>query len=191
MNSESILSWSLKLGRIAGTTVRVNLALLIYVGYCLVHTAIEVSRSQGKLDARVELGALTLHLGILFLLVLAVFGVILVKVNGDGHLSCREAVVRCLGGMDLLAGYSEGRQGLIGSLRYAPLPTVAILPMAVVEPWMKWMSTGLAASVVSAMLAAGLAAYLNAWWKRSGVPSPARWVLISLPKSNGPRPPKG
>ena len=59
-----------------------------------------------------------------------------------------EAVSRAGVASDLLAGRVEGRQGLIGSLKWPPLPTMLALPLVKV-PYLG--TTGLALVLVNAV----------------------------------------
>ena len=62
--------------------------------------------------------------GVYLFLVLVGLGVALAHYRvGPGGPGTREAVVRVGVGEDLLLGRTRGRQGLVGSLRWAPLPT--------------------------------------------------------------------
>ena len=77
-----------------------------------------------------------------------------------------EAVVRTGVGADLLAGESRGRQGFIGSLYWAPLPTLLMLPFLA---WPLLVKTGFAASIIAAFAVAGACAFLVSWWSECGV----------------------
>lgn len=87
--------------------------------------------------------------------------------GGSGALS-GEAVSRAGVAADLLAGDVKGRQGLVGSLYWAPLPTLLVLPFVPLA------SSGFASCIVSAFVAAVAAVLLNAWWRRHGVGGVAR-----------------
>jgi len=84
---------------------------------------------------------------------------------------CQDAVVRCGIGEDLLAGLTRGRQGLVGSLRWAPLPTLAVLPLLKVT---REAPLGLAACAAAAGAYALLCAFLNSWWARLRLPGALR-----------------
>lgn len=101
------------------------------------------------------------------LLILMAGGLMLVCWVTDGTPAIgREAVIRVGIGQDLLSGVPRGRQGLIGSLRWAPLPTLALLPLLRLPP-----PLGHDWAPVVAALAAGafLCALLSAWLARCGV----------------------
>jgi hypothetical protein len=83
-----------------------------------------------------------------------------------------EARQRAAVAADVIAGASRGTQGLVGSLYLAPLPTVLIIflglvPLVHVSP--------LLSSVVAAGAAASLALYVNASWRRHGIPAALRF----------------
>ncbi len=80
----------------------------------------------------------------------------------------REAVIRTGVANDLLIGEARGRQGLIGSLYWAPLPTLLAMPLIrLPAPF-----GGEWAFVVMAMLAAAfLCAFLAVWLRRTGLPA--------------------
>lgn len=86
----------------------------------------------------------------------------------------REAVVRAGVGQDLLMGLPRGRQGLVGSFGWAPLPTLLGLPMLrLPEPF-----GGLYAFTFMALAAAAaLCAFLNEWLKRCGVRGGVRFAV--------------
>lgn len=96
-------------------------------------------------------------------LVLFGFGVALAyrTLGPDGPKSY-EAVVRAGVCRDLMAGLPRGRQGLVGSLRWAPLPTLLALP---------WATEGgtFGMSVAAAAAAAGLCVFLFSWWTQYGM----------------------
>jgi hypothetical protein len=93
-----------------------------------------------------------------------------------------EARQRAAVAADVIAGTSRGTQGLVGSLELAPLPTILIIfvglvPLVSLEPML--------ATVVAAGAAAALALYVNALWRRHGVPAALRYgamlCLMLLP----------
>ena len=101
---------------------------------------------------------------VLFVLLL-VAGLLLVRlVAGDSPLVSREAVVRAGVGRDLLDGETRGRQGLVGSLYWSPLPTLLALPLLSISPSGEWGHMFVA--VASGAL---LCAFLCAWLRRAGL----------------------
>jgi len=90
---------------------------------------------------------------------------------------CSEAVIRSGVGMDLLAGDVKGRQGLVGSLYWTPMPTLFMLPFLSV------LKAG-ALCVVAAAAAALSGAFLNSWLGRCGVPRSSRFAVIVLYEIN-------
>ncbi len=93
----------------------------------------------------------------------------------------REAVIRCRVGADLVIGETRGRQGLVGSLHWAPLPTLLVLPMMASH---ELASTGLAACLVAALAAALLAAFINQWLTSAGVGRLWRYAALALLAAN-------
>ena len=89
----------------------------------------------------------------------------------------QEAVVRAGVARDLLAGLVEGRQGLIGSLKWPPLPTLLILPLVRI-PGLG--GSGLGFPVLNAVLSAFTVTLLNTWWKGFGMPRVVRFPLLVL-----------
>ncbi|MEW6359429.1 MAG: hypothetical protein AB1696_24040 [Planctomycetota bacterium] len=94
--------------------------------------------------------------------------------GGAGGLFSGEAVSRTGVALDLLAGDMKGRQGLVGSLYWAPLPTLLVLPFIMLT------SSGFACCIVSAIVAAAAGTFLNAWWRRHGVSPLARFGGVLL-----------
>jgi len=91
-----------------------------------------------------------------------------------GSLFSGEAVSRTGVAMDLLAGDVKGRQGLVGSLYWAPLPTLLVLPFLMLT------SSGFACCIVSALVAAGAGTFLNSWWRRHGISPLVRFGGVLL-----------
>jgi hypothetical protein len=89
----------------------------------------------------------------------------------------REAVIRAGVGHDLLNGLPRGRQGLVGSFGWAPMPTLMGLPMLrLPEPF-----GGLYAFTFMAMAAvAALCAFLNEWLRRCGVRGGVRFAVTLI-----------
>ncbi len=86
----------------------------------------------------------------------------------------REAVIRAGVGQDLLAGLPRGRQGLVGSLGWAPLPTLMGLPLLrLPEPF----GNLYAFTFMAVAAAAGLCAFLNEWLRRCGVRGGVRFAV--------------
>ena len=85
----------------------------------------------------------------------------------DQVLVSREAAVRSWVGIDTLAGAVKGRQGLLGSLKWEPLPTLLLLPVVKI-PGLG--ASGLGAAVVGAIISAFTVTLLNNWWARFGLP---------------------
>jgi len=88
-----------------------------------------------------------------------------------------EAVVRSGVGADLLAGGAKGRQGLIGSLKWPPLPTLLVLIFAKIP---RFGTSGLAFPVVNAVLSAFTLTLLNGWLAGFRVPRGVRLPLLCL-----------
>lgn len=89
----------------------------------------------------------------------------------------QEALVRSGVGSDLLAGLVEGREGLIGSLKWPPLPTLLILPFVRIP---ELGTSGLAFPVVNAIISAFMLTLLNTWWGSFGIPRAVRLPLLCL-----------
>ena len=105
---------------------------------------------------------------LLFLLLLVVGAAAAWYTVGRAPEFSREAVIRNGVAGDLLIGEARGRQGLIGSLYWAPLPTLLAMPLIrLPAPF-----GGEWAFVVMAILAAAfLCAFLAAWLRRTGLPA--------------------
>ena len=86
-----------------------------------------------------------------------------------------EARQRTAVAADVIAGTPRGTQGLVGSLDLAPLPTVLVILVGLV-PFVPL--TPALASVVAAAAAGALALYVNALWRRHGVPLPLRCAAM-------------
>jgi hypothetical protein len=89
---------------------------------------------------------------------------------------CEEAVARAGVAADLLEGRVEGRQALIGSLKWPPLPTMLAMPFAK-TPVLG--STGLSLVIVNAVVAAFTLSLLNTWWATFGIPRLVRYPLLA------------
>lgn len=93
-----------------------------------------------------------------------------------------EAVVRAGVTRDLMNGLTRGRQGLVGSLRWAPLPTLLALPMAS-APGFEEGTFGMC--VVAAVASALLCVFLSRWWAQYGmrevVRTPIAFALFLSP----------
>ncbi len=114
-----------------------------------------------------------------FLFIVLLFGSILMLWwVGEGEaLIGREGVIRVGIGQDLLKGLSRGRQGLVDSLRWAPLPTLIALPLLrLPEPF----GGDWAPVVVGVGCAALLAAFLSGWLKTCGMGGPLRLAIAVL-----------
>jgi hypothetical protein len=86
----------------------------------------------------------------------------------------REAVVRAGVGQDLLQGLSRGRQGLVGSLRWAPLPTLLAAPL-LRAPGV----TGTTAMCLVAVAgSACLCVFLSRWWAQYGMRDAIRAPIV-------------
>jgi len=105
--------------------------------------------------------------GIYLFLVLVALGVVLAwsHVGRDGP-DTSEAVIRSGVGRDLIQGLTRGRQGLVGSLRWAPLPTLLVLPL-LHTPGIRTGTFGLC--VTATIGAAGICVFLNRWWAQYGM----------------------
>ncbi len=89
-----------------------------------------------------------------------------------------DGVVRAGIGNDLVEGAMRGRQGLIGSLRWAPLPTLLAMPF---ERLPGLILGAFAMCVIAAASYALLCAYLNSWWASLGLSVAVRIpVLLAL-----------
>jgi hypothetical protein len=89
----------------------------------------------------------------------------------------REAYIRAGVSEDLLQGHSRGRQGLIGSLYYSPLPTLLALPLFRLPRPLggEW-----AFVVLGILSAAALGTAASYWFRRNGAP-----MLIGLAAALG------
>ena len=107
------------------------------------------------------------RVGVYLFLALTALGTALAyyRVGPQGP-SSYEAIVRAGVGRDLLDGAPRGRQGLVGSLRWAPLPTLLALPLLRI-PGLE--NGAFAASVVAAVGAALLCVFLTRWWAQYGM----------------------
>jgi hypothetical protein len=77
-----------------------------------------------------------------------------------------DAIVRAGISSDLLAGLPEGRQALVGSLRWGPLPTMLQMPFV----RLPGLALGpFAMVIVAAGSYALLGAFLNSWWAARGL----------------------
>ena len=95
------------------------------------------------------------------------------NVEGMSH----EAVLRCGLGTDLINGDMLGRQGLVGSLRWAPLPTLLMLPLLAAQDLAR---TGLAACVAAGVMLGVFAAFLNGWLAHCRVSRFFRYPAVAL-----------
>ena len=91
-----------------------------------------------------------------------------------GDVLSGEAISRTGVALDLLNGRMKGRQGLVGSLYWAPLPTLLVLPIVPLS------QSGFASCIVCAFFAAAAGAFLNAWWRRYGVGPVVRFLGVLL-----------
>ena len=114
---------------------------------------------------------------VVFTVVLAGLLALVFWYHREQVLVSREAAVRSWVGIDLLAGAVKGRQGLIGSLKWAPLPTLLLLPVVKIPALG---TSGLGAAVVAALISAFTVMLLNIWWTRFGVPRALRFPLLVL-----------
>jgi len=107
------------------------------------------------------------RVGVYLFLLLVAAGVLCAfyRVGPQGPPS-REAVLSVGVGEDLLLGLTRGRQGLIGSLRWAPLPTLLVLPLLNVTGAP---GSTFGACVVAAVGAACLCVFLSRWWAQYGM----------------------
>ena len=113
---------------------------------------------------------------VFFIVVLAALGAAAWYYHRPPSVS-EEAVSRAGVASDLLAGRVEGRQGLVGSLKWPPLPTLLALPLAK-APYLG--ATGLALVVVNIVVAAFTLTLLNAWWAGFGIPRLVRYPLLAF-----------
>jgi hypothetical protein len=94
-----------------------------------------------------------------------------------------EAMVRSGVGGDLLAGRLEGRQGLVGSLKWPPFPTLLGLPFVKIP---HFGTSGLAFPVVNAIISAFMLTLLNGWLSRFGIPRVARFPILGFYQASPP-----
>ena len=95
--------------------------------------------------------------------------------RGPGANFCREAVVRAGVGHDLLTGVTRGRQGLVGSLYWAPLPTLLALPLL---PPTAPFGEAWAFTAMALLGAAFFCAFLNVWLRHCGTRCPASETAV-------------
>ena len=89
----------------------------------------------------------------------------------DGPVFCHEALVRTGVGHDLLDDLSRGRQGLLGSFYWAPLPTLLALPLIrLPEP----LGGEWAHVIVAIVSGALIGVAMSAWLKRCGIAAATR-----------------
>ena len=115
------------------------------------------------------------HVEIGLFLVLMAGGLVLTwwMCEGSPRLEA-EGVVRVGVAQDLLKGIPRGRQGLIGSLQWAPLPTLLLMPFVrLPAPF----GGDWAPIVVSLGAAALLCAWLSAWLGRCGIGKTMRLAI--------------
>jgi hypothetical protein len=112
---------------------------------------------QGRTFGRTELAV--------FFLCLAAGALIVRSTVWESPSFGAEAIHRAGVGEDLLHGLRRGRQGFVGSLRHAPLPTLLALPLlelpAVGGPW--------ALTTLALLSAAATGAALSAWLRLCGI----------------------
>ena len=103
----------------------------------------------------------------------------------DAARASREALHRVRTAQDLQRGLSRGRQGLVGSLSMAPLPTI-IVSLCLAIPYVDTAclqgarGVGLYGSVLAALFGIVLGLYLNRLWAREGVCGPLRYAAVGL-----------
>jgi len=85
-----------------------------------------------------------------------------------------EAIVRTGVASDLLAGEARGRQGLVGSLYWTPIPTILALPVV------PFIGGGFGMCIISAAMAGLCAAFINSYLARKGTTKTVRRVVIAL-----------
>ena len=101
-----------------------------------------------------------------FLLCLAIGAAVIWYIHSAALPPSREAIVRAGVGRDLLVGVSRGRQGLVGSLYYGPLPTLLALPLLnLPAPF----GDCFALVIVSLISVAFLGACICAWLRQCGI----------------------
>lgn len=117
---------------------------------------------------------------------LVFFAVVIVGVTLAGVLSrtvhSTEAIHRAMVARDLVAGLSRGRQGLIGSLSMAPLPT-AVLSVFSALPYTE--PSAWAGAVIAGLSTLFLCLYGDHLWRREGISPwmryPALACIVFLP----------
>jgi hypothetical protein len=98
--------------------------------------------------------------------------------------SVSEEAMVCSGvGGDFLAGRLEGRQGLVGSLKWPPFPTLLGLPFVKIP---HFGTSGLAFPVVNAIVSAFMLTLLNGWLSRFGIPRLARFPILGFYQASPP-----
>ena len=132
--------------------------------------------SDGTIEHRADVCAGRSGAGLVFLGLLAL-GIGIAALTGyPGGMPSADAAVRTGIGKDLLLGLDRGRQGLVGSLRWAPLPTLAALPFLSVPGW----DVGpFAMCIVAACAYALLGAFFNAWWAARGIGAAVRLPAVT------------
>jgi len=107
------------------------------------------------------------HLEIGLFLVLMAGGLFLAWHTSESEVVLNtEAVIRVGVARDLLHGFPRGRQGLVGSLEWAPLPTLLLMPtLRLPAPF----GGDWAPVMVALTAAAFLSVFLSAWLGRCGV----------------------
>ena len=107
---------------------------------------------------------------VLFLICLSVLVAAIAYHHHDVVQVSEEAVIRAGVGSDLLNGLSEGRQGLVGSLVWAPLPTLVGLPLVYVP---RLGASSLAWPLIGAVVSAFTVVLLNRWLREAGL----HWLI--------------
>jgi len=110
----------------------------------------------------------------IFCLCLLLGSLALHYITGRGADLSNEAGIRAGVGDDLLLGRSRGRQGLIGSLYYAPLPTLLALPLLQLPAPLGGEGSFAVLALIGAAL---LATALSAWLRQCGVAALTRIAL--------------
>jgi len=116
------------------------------------------------------------RLSVHLFLVLVAMGVLIAWLHaGPAGPNSYEAIARAGVGKDLLDGLPRGRQGLVGSLRWAPLPTLLALPLMGIPPLAdSRFAMAVAASIGSALVCV----FLSRWWARYGMRETIRVPIV-------------
>lgn len=117
------------------------------------------------------------HNVLMFLLLIGIGALIAWKSPPTPPVFDREAFIRSAVSEDLLSGLSRGRQGLVGSLHWTPMPTLLAMPLHRLPPPFGGEYAFLILGIVSA---AGIGALLNDWLRRNCAPVALRFAALAI-----------